>query len=136
MIRSLAAVIAGMLLASCGKTLGTRVTEAMDACIAVRNPAFAGGKGASALDTPLPPELKAMAEKIAYARALNSYQAIARSARDQVTLVCALELASYYRHGDVAVFLWEYSKHPDAGVALNAKRLLQLQDPLPGSFAP
>lgn len=129
-------IAGGLLLSSCGESLGGRVTRAMDGCIAARNPAFTSGSGASALDTPLPPEVKALAEKLIYARALTSYQAIAESARDQVTLVCSLELASFYRHGDVAVFLWKYTKHPDAGVALNAKRLLQLQDPLPGSFAP
>ena len=36
---------------------------------------------------------------------------------------------------DVAVLLWKYTKHPDAAVAENAKKLLkETQDPLPGSF--
>ena len=60
---------------------------------------------------------------------------IAEGAANQVTLVCALELASYFRNGDVAVLLWKYTKHPDAAVAENAKKLLkETQDPLPGSF--
>ncbi len=121
-------------LLGCSKSLTTLVTESMDACIAARNPAFTSGHGVSALDTPLPPELEKAAMKLAYDRALKQYAAIAESAKNQVTLVCALELASHYKHGDVAVLLWRFTKHPDAGVAENAKRLLKLQDPLPAAY--
>ena len=123
------------MLTGCGKTLGTRVTEAMDGCIAQRNPAFKAGQGATALDTPLPDSLSKEAEKLGYQRALTNYERIAESAGDQVSLVCALELASYYKHGDVGVLLWKYTKHPDAAVAESARNLLRnTQSPLPGTF--
>ncbi len=124
-----------LLLTGCGKTLGTRVTEVMDGCIAQRNPAFKAGQGVTALQTPLSDSLSADAAKLAYQRALVNYERIAESAGEQVTLVCALELASYYKNGDVGVFLWKYTKHPDAAVAESARKLLrETQDPLPGSF--
>lgn len=123
------------LLAGCGKTLGTKITEAMDGCIALRNPAFKAGQGATSLETPLPDSLAKAADKIAYQRAMTSFEQIAESAGDQVTLVCALELASHYKNGDVAVMLWKYTKHPDAAVAVSARQLLTTtQDPLPGTF--
>lgn len=124
----------GALTDGCTKSLGTLVTESMDSCIALRNPAFKSGKGVTALDTPLPADLEAKAKKLAYQRAFKNYEIIAESAPDQVTLVCALELGGYYRNGDVGVLLWKYTKHPDAGVAENAKRLLKLQDPLPSTY--
>lgn len=124
-----------VLLAGCGKTLGTLVTEAMDGCIALRNPAFKAGQGATALNTPMPDSLSKAADKLAYQRALTNYERIAETASDQVTLVCALELASHYKNGDVAVLLWKYTKHPDAAVAVSARQLLTTtQDPLPGTF--
>ncbi|MCC6242892.1 MAG: hypothetical protein IT353_08625 [Gemmatimonadaceae bacterium] len=123
-------------LTACGKTLGTLVTESMDGCIAARNAAFVGGAGTTALNTPLPDSVVAVAKRIAYQRTLANYELIAESAANQVTLVCALELASYYKNGDVAVALWKYTKHPDAAVAVNAKKLLlSTQDPLPGNFS-
>ncbi len=124
-----------VLLAGCGKTLGTLVTEAMDGCITQRNSAFIAGRGATALDTPLPDSLATSAKRLAYQRALTNYERIAETAANQVTLVCALELASYYRNGDVGVLLWKYTKHPDAAVAASARKLLtSTQDPLPGTF--
>jgi hypothetical protein len=120
---------------ACGKTLGTLTEQAMDGCIAARNTQFTSGKGTSALDTPLPDSVAKAADRIAYARALVNFQRIAEMARDQVTLVCALELASHYKNGDVGVLLWTYTKHPDAAVAASATRLLQTtQDPLPASY--
>jgi len=107
------------------------INETMDGCIAARNPVFKSGAGATALNTPLAENISALAKKIAYKRALNAFEQYAETAQDQVTLVCALELASYYKHDDVAVLLWKYLKHPDAGVSANAKRLLATQDPLP-----
>jgi hypothetical protein len=123
------------LLAGCGRTLGSLVTEAMDGCIAQRNPAFVSGGGVTALDVPLADSLSVVAKKLAYQRAVTNYERIAETAANQVTLVCALELASYYRNGDVGVLLWKYTKHPDAAVAASARKLLTAtQDPLPGSF--
>jgi|JI102314A1RNA_FD_contig_21_2083983_length_531_multi_4_in_0_out_0_1 hypothetical protein len=122
-------------LAACGTSLGTRTVKAMDGCVAARNPAFSSGAGLSALSTPLPDSIVTLAGKLAYQRTLKNYEVIAEGAANQVTLVCALELASYFRNGDVAVLLWKYTKHPDAAVAENAKKLLkETQDPLPGSF--
>lgn len=126
---------AALALAACGTSLGTRTTKAMDACVAARNPAFSSGGGVGALTTPLPDSLVTLAGKLAYQRTLKNYTLIAEGAKNQVTLVCALELASFFRNGDVAVLLWKYTKHPDAAVAENAKKLLkETQDPLPGSF--
>ena len=128
----LPAVVASV---ACGKTLGTLTEQAMDGCIAARNTQFTSGKGTSALDTPLPDSVAKAADHLAYARAFVNFQRIAEMARDQVTLVCALELASHYKAGDVGVLLWTYSTHPDAAVAVSAKRLLKAtQDPLPASY--
>ncbi len=125
------AIAAATVLTACGRTLGSMVTETMDGCIAARNPVFKSGAGATALNTPLPAKVSDLAKKIAYKRALDGFTQYAETAPDQVTLVCALELASYYKHGDVAILIWRYLKHPDAGVSVNAKRLLATQDPLP-----
>ncbi len=122
------------LVAGCGKTLGTLTEQAMDGCMAVRNPQFKAGQGATALDTPLPDSVRTAADKLAYARAFANFQQITDIAGDQATLVCALELASHYKHGDVAVLLYKYARHPDAGVALSARRLLKTQDPLPAAY--
>lgn len=128
-------VCSGVALAGCTKSLTTLVSEAMDGCIAARNPAFVSGKGTTALDTPLPPALETEAMKLAYDRAFKQFRTIADGAKNQVTLVCALELAGHYKHGDVAVLLYKYTKHPDAGVAENARKLLAKQDPLPPGYA-
>jgi len=128
-------LVSSTMLTACGETLGARVTDAMDGCIAARNPAFTSGAGATALNTPLPDSVRTVATKIAYQRAFANYEMIAESAANQVTLVCALELASFYKDADVAATLWKYSKHPDAGVAQNARKLLETtQDPLPASY--
>ena len=130
-------VVSAVLLSSCSKSLGPLVTEAMDGCIAVRNPAFKSGNGSTALDTPLPDSLSTAADKIAYARGLKNLEIVVEQAKDQVTLVCALEIASHYKNGDVGVLLYKYTKHPDAAVALSAKKLFNAtQDPLPAGLAP
>ena len=124
-----------LLAVSCSKSLGTLITEAVDGCVTARNPAFTSGNGAIALNTPLPEVLSKAADKIAYARGLANLQRVTEQAKDQVTLVCALEIASHYRHGDVAVLLYKFTKHPDQAVATNAKKLLQTtQDPLPPAY--
>ncbi len=130
---SVAALLAGSLfLAACGETLEARVTQAMDGCIAARNADFVGGRGATALNTPLPAPVNALADKVRYRAAFQMFEQIAQSAGDQVTLVCALELTSHYRHGDVGTLLHQFTRHPDAAVAINAKTLLaKTQDPLP-----
>ena len=118
-------------LAACGETLGSRVTRAVQGCIDFRNPAFTSGQGTSSLATPLPDSLQTLSTKIAYSRGFTGLQAIAEQARDQVTLVCALEVASYYRNFDVGRLLFQYTAHPDEAVAVSAERLLETQDPLP-----
>jgi hypothetical protein len=128
------ALSAACLVAACGKTLGTLTEQAMDGCMAVRNPQFKAGQGATALETPLPDSIRTAAGKLAYARAFVNFERITEIAGDQATLFCALELASFYKNGDVAVLLYKYARHPDAGVAMSARRLLKTQDPLPAAY--
>lgn len=113
-----------VLLAGCGPSLATMVTEAMDRCIEARNPAFTGGQGTTALDVPLDPRAAELAGRLAYLRAHEQFAAIAEVAADQVTLVCALDYASRYRHPDARRFVARYTRHPDAAVAASAERLL------------
>jgi hypothetical protein len=122
-------------LAACGKNLTTLTSEAMDGCLAARNADFKAGKGVTALATPLPPATSRLADQLNYDRAFKLFKGIAESAKDQATLVCALELTSHYRNGDVAVLLYKYTKHPDSAVSINARKLMDTQDPLPPGFA-
>jgi len=117
-------------LAGCGGTLAGKIDQAMSGCIGYRNADFVGGRGATSLDRPLPAELSTLADRIAYIRSLRAFESIVESAPDQVTLVCALELASHLNDPEVAVLLTQYSSHPDAAVAASAKRLLSTQKPL------
>jgi hypothetical protein len=118
-----ALVLASLLLGGCGESLASMVMETMDACIAARNPLFVSGRGAEALDTPLPAEALATAERLNYTRASEMFQEIATSAGDQVTLVCALDLSSRWKHADARKFIARYAEHPDAAVATAARRL-------------
>jgi hypothetical protein len=117
-------------LAGCGGTLAGKIDEAMSGCIGYRNPDFVGGRGATSLDRPLPESLSKLADRIAYIRAFRGFELLVKAAPDQVTLVCALELASHLNHPEVAHLLTQYSSHPDAAVAASAKRLLSTQAPL------
>jgi hypothetical protein len=119
----LALALASLLLAGCGESLTDMVTETMDACIAARNPMFVSGRGAEALDTPLPESAQSTAERLNYTRASEMFQEIAREAGDQVTLVCALDLSSRWKHADARKFIARYAEHPDAAVAAAARRL-------------
>lgn len=114
-------------LAGCGGTLAGKIDQAMSGCIGHRNADFVGGRGATSLDRPLPAQLSTLADRIAYIRSLRAFESIVKSAPDQVTLVCALELASHLKHPEVAVLLTQYSTHPDGAVASSAKRLLSTQ---------
>jgi hypothetical protein len=111
-------------LSACGSSITTMTTQAMDSCIAARNPVFTGGHGADALKTPLAPQTQDLALRLRYARGFKVLKSIAENARDQVTLVCALDLMSYHDDVDVREFLQRYLKHPSPDVALNAKLLL------------
>jgi hypothetical protein len=117
-------------LAGCGGTLAGNIDQAMSGWIGYRNPDFVGGRGATTLDRPLPESLSKLADRIAYIRAFRGFELLVKAAPDQVTLVCALELASHLNHPEVAHLLTQYSSHPDAAVAASAKRLLSTQAPL------
>jgi len=117
-------------LAGCGGTLAGKIDQAMGGCIGYRNADFVGGRGATTLDRPLPEALSTLADRIAYIRSLRGLESIAKAAPDQVTLVCALEIASHLDHPEVAQLLTQYSAHPDAAVAASAQRLLSTQKPL------
>ncbi len=117
-------------LAGCGGTLAGKIDQAMIGCIGHRNADFVAGRGATSLGRPLPDPLSKLADRIAYIRSLRVFESIVKSAPDQVTLVCALELASHLKHPEVAVLLTQYSAHPDGAVAASAKRLLTTQAPL------
>jgi hypothetical protein len=117
-------------LAGCGGTLAGKIDQAMSGCIGHRNSDFVGGRGATSLERPLPEALSTLADGIAYLRSLRGLESIAKAAPDQVTLVCALEIASHLDHPEVAQLLTQYSSHPDAAVAASAKRLLSSQKPL------
>jgi hypothetical protein len=113
-----------LLLGACGPSLTTMATEAMDLCLQVRNPAFTSGQGATALAAPLPDRARELGERMNYGRAYKVYRGIAEDARDQATLVCALEMASYYHDGEARRFIERYLRHPDAAVAASAAWLL------------
>lgn len=121
-VAAAAAIIAG--LAACGDGLHARVTRAMDGCVIARNPEFIAGRGATALDTPLPPSADSAAADVAHAFAFDVLREIATEAPTQAVLVCALELGA--RHDSPATRRWlePYTRHPDAAVAIAARRLL------------
>lgn len=117
------AIVVGAL-SACGSSLAAITTEAMDSCIAARNPVFTSGHGADALKTPLSEGTRALAMKVRYDRGFKILKSISEHARDQVTLVCALDLMSYNSDADTRAFIQQYLKHPSPDVALNAKLLL------------
>lgn len=108
---------------ACGRGLTDLTAEAMAACIEVRNPLFAQGEGARALDVPLPANAEDIAQRLRYPRASQTLQKIAKAAPDQVTLVCALDLMSRWQDREPRAFIARYQAHPDAPVAEAARRL-------------
>ncbi len=124
MTRVALAALAAVLLGACGESLSTMTTTAMDGCIAARNPVFMSGHGADALKTPLPKDVEALAMRLRYDRAFKTLKVIAENAKDQVTLVCALDIMSHNGYIDVRLFVERYLKHPSPDVALNARLLL------------
>ena len=116
--------IAIIAISACGETVGSLVTRAMDGCISARGPVFASGHGADALTTPLSNDVDAIAMKLRYARGFKMFSTVAENAKDQVTLVCALDLMSYNSDPDVRRFLERYLKHPTPDVVSNVQRLL------------
>jgi len=124
-----AVVAAGVLAlaAGCGDGLTVRVERGMDACVAVRNPAFVRGEGEAAVGRPLPDSILAMADRTAYHAGLEYYQAIGDQAATQAILTCAMELAGQYRHPDTKGWLATFARHPNAPVARLAARLVAAQ---------
>lgn len=112
------------LLTACGDGLQARVTRAMDGCVLARNPAFVAGRGATALDTPLPPAADSAAADVAHAFAFDALREIATDAPTQAVLVCALEVGARYQSAGTTRWLRQYTRHPDAAVAIAARRLL------------
>lgn len=124
--RGLTALVlsASALSTGCGASVATRVTEAMEGCLAVRNPAFVRGDGERALEVPLPAAVLTMADKTAYAAGLRTYQQAATDAETQAELTCAIELAARYKSDDTREWIATFLRHPNAPVAGLAKRLL------------
>jgi hypothetical protein len=118
--------VVALALAGCGRSLYDMAGEALDSCIATRNPLFVSGRGAEALDTPLPASAEALAARFQYPSASELFQEVAREAGDQVTLVCALDLASRWHSREARQFVAQYGEHPDAAVAEAARRLAAL----------
>lgn len=111
----------------CGEGLAARVEHAMDACLAVRNPAFVAGDGEAAVARPLPDSILALGDRTAYQAGLEYYQAIGGEAATQAILTCAMELGSRYRHPDTKGWLATFARHPNAPVARLAARLAAAQ---------
>ena len=118
---------AGVLSAGCGEGLTARVERAMDACLAVRNPAFVRGEGEAAVARPLPDSILALGDRTAYQAGLEQYQAIGGEAATQAILTCAMELGARYRHPDTQGWLGTFARHPNAPVARLAARLVAAQ---------
>lgn len=121
--------IAAVALSACGEGVGTLATRAMDGCISARGAVFASGHGADALKTPLPKDVDAIAMKLRYSRGFKTFSIVAENAKDQVTLICALDLMSYNNDPDVKRFLERYLKHPTADVVTNVQLLLARPQP-------
>ncbi|WP_310571549.1 hypothetical protein [Gemmatimonas sp.] len=111
----------------CGPSVRTRVANAMQGCLAVRNPAFVRGEGERALSIPLPPAVDSLASGTAYTFGLIVYQETADQATTQAEVTCALELGSRYESEDTRDWLNYFSRHPNAPVANLATRLLDGQ---------
>lgn len=119
--------LAAGVLAGCGEGLTARVERAMDACLAVRNPAFMRGEGEAAVAQPLPDSILALGDRTAYEAGLNAYQAIGEAAATQAILTCAMELGARYRHPNTKGWLGTFARHPNAPVAQLAGRLVAAQ---------
>ena len=121
------AVLVATGLTACGDGLAARVERAMDACVALRNPAFVAGEGAAAVARALPDSVLAMADRTAYQAGLEYFIGIGREAATQAVLTCSMELAAQYRHPDTKGWLATFATHPDAPVAQLARRLVAAQ---------
>ncbi len=123
----LAGLGALLLAAACGEGLAPRVERAMDACLALRNPAFVRGEGEAAVAVPLPDSVLALGDRTAYEAGLQYYQAIGEQAATQAILTCAMELGARYPHPNTKGWLATFARHPNAPVAQLARRLVAAQ---------
>lgn len=112
---------------ACGPSVRTKVADAMEGCLSVRNPLFKAGQAAQALATPLPAKIDSLANQTAYSFGFIVYQEAADAAETQAELTCALELGAHYEHEDVRKWLQYFSRSPNAPVAQHAKRLYEQQ---------
>jgi hypothetical protein len=127
-IRGMVTVLSACALSTgCGASIRTKVVEAMEGCLAVRNPAFVRGDGDRALTSPLPAAVLTIADRTAYAAGLRTYQQAASDAETQAELTCAMELGARYRSDDTREWLATFTGHPNAPVAHLAARLLAAQ---------
>ena len=118
----LSTITVGTLMA-CGPSARTKVVNAMEGCLAVRNALFKAGQADQALATPLPAAIDSLADQTAYSVGFNAYQEVAEAAETQAELTCALELGAHYQHEDVRTWLQSFWRSPDAPVAQHARRL-------------
>lgn len=126
-ITMLGACALGIVITACGPGVRTKVANAMEGCLAVRNPLFKAGKYDEALATRLPAAIDSLADQTAYSFGFIVYQETADAAETQAELTCALELGSHYEHEDVRAWLNYFSRSPNAPVAAHAKRLYEAQ---------
>lgn len=127
MVTMLGACVLSVVATACGPGVRTKVANAMEGCLAVRNPLFKAGKYDEALATKLPPAVETLADQTAYTFGFIVYQETADAAETQAELTCALELGSHYEHEDVRAWLNYFSRSPNAPVAAHAKRLYEAQ---------
>lgn len=126
-IPMLGACALGLAVGACGPSVRTKVAQAMEACLAVRNPLFVAGKFDEALATKLPPAVETLADQTAYTFGFIVYQETADAAETQAELTCALELGSHYEHEDVRAWLKYFARSPNVPVAAHARRLYEAQ---------
>ena len=126
-IAMLGACALGIVVTACGPGVRTKVANAMEGCLAVRNPLFKAGKFDEALATRLPAAIDSLADQTAYSFGFIVYQETADEAETQAELTCALELGAHYEHEDVRAWLNYFSRSPNPAVATHARKLYEAQ---------
>lgn len=122
-----ACALGAVLLGACGPSVRTKVAQAMEGCLAVRNPLFKAGQPDKALTVNLPAAVESLAQQTAYTFGFIVYQETADAAETQAELTCALELGAHYEDEEVRQWLQYFSRSPNAPVAAHAKRLYEQQ---------
>ncbi len=123
----LGACALGIAVSACGPSVRTKVANAMEGCLTVRNDLFKAGRADEALARKLPAAIDSLADQTAYSFGFIVYQEAADAAETQAELTCALELGSHYEHEDVRSWLKYFARSPNAPVAAHAKRLYEAQ---------